>query len=276
MSKIIYVNLADLSLPGFQAHRQIPQEHIQEISESIKSLGVIEPLIIRDSDQGLEIVAGCVRYRAALLAGLKAVPCINMSLDPKQAEILKLHENVKRIPLDHVDQGHSFIMMMETFNMTELQISESIGRSIAYISQHISLVKVDNELTKAVKLGVISFSQARELMRVDDPVERMRLLSFCQNDGATVEVLKRWIQEYLRDSVVTPSEKENLPEFSFGKTDPNIYRNCQACFKSVVIKDIQLVYFCPTCARAIKLAISEERAKAASNTPEISSEDAPG
>lgn len=276
MSKIQYVNLADLILPSFQSHQKIPREDIQELSDSIKSIGIIEPLIIRDIPEGKEIVAGCLRYHAALLAGLKAVPCINMSLDPLQAEILKLHENVKRIPLDHVDQGLTFVMMIETFKMTELQISESIGKSIAYVSQHISLVKVDNELTKSVKLGIISFSQARELMRIDDPVERMRLLSYCQNDGATVEVLKRWIQDYLRDSVDKPSSRQNPPEFTYGKSDPNIYRNCEACDKSFDIKDIRQVFFCPTCDMSIKLAISEEKKKLSSKTPNKSPEDSQG
>lgn len=276
MPQIQYVNLADLTLPEFQSHQEVPREDIQELSDSIKSIGIIEPLIIRDIPEGKEIVAGCLRYHAALLAGLKAVPCINMSLDPKQAEVLKLHENVKRIPLDHVDQGHTFIMMMETFRMTELQISECIGKSIAYISQHISLVKVDNELTKAVKLGIISFSQARELMRVDDTSERMRFLSYCQNDGATVEVLKRWIQDYLRDSVDKPSSRANLPEFTYGKSDPNIYRNCEACDKSVDIKDIRHVFFCPSCDKAIKFAISEEKNKPSPETLKKSPEDSQG
>ncbi|MBA7486129.1 Nucleoid occlusion protein [subsurface metagenome] len=276
MPHIQYINLADLTLPKFQSHQKIPREDIQELSDSIKSIGIIEPLIIRDIPEGKEIVAGCLRYHAALLAGLKAVPCLNMSLDPKQAEILKLHENVKRIPLDHVDQGHTFIMMMETFKMTELQISESIGKSISYISQHVSLVKVDNELTKAVKSGIISFSQARELMRVDDTVERMRFLSYCQHDGATVEVLRRWIQDYQRDSVDKSTSRQNLPEFSYGHNDPNIYRNCEACDKSVNIKEIRQVFYCPTCDMAIRLAISEEKLKKPPETPVKSSEDAPG
>ncbi|GAI30209.1 unnamed protein product, partial [marine sediment metagenome] len=74
--------LGDLELPEFQAHSNISPEHIHEIAESIKILGIIEPLIIRKTKQGFVIVAGCVRYLAAISAGLKAVPCIIMSLGP--------------------------------------------------------------------------------------------------------------------------------------------------------------------------------------------------
>lgn len=266
MSQIKYINLADLNLPSFQAHKHIPHEYIQEISESIKTLGVIEPLIIRSTDDELEIVAGCVRYHAAILAGLKAVPCINMSLDPKAAEILKLHENIKRIPLDHVDQGETFIMMMETFDMTEQAIAESVGKSISYISQHISLVRLDNELTRAVKEKRISFSQARELMRVDDVSERNRLLTYCQNDGATVQVLQRWVQDYLRSISLTPPPESDTPELTYHYDDPNSLRICEACGKSVEISHIYQVFYCKSCHFALKQAISEEKKKQPTNT----------
>ncbi|MBA7643032.1 Nucleoid occlusion protein [subsurface metagenome] len=265
MSKITYVNLSDLNLPHFQAHRQVPRGHIQEISESIKQLGVIEPLIVRDTKRGLEIVAGCVRYEAAMLAGLKAVPCINMNLDSKAAEVLKLHENIKRVDLDHVDQGHTFQMMIETFGMTEQQVADSVGRSIAYVSQHISLILFDNDLSLAVKEKRLSFSQARELMRIDDPLERSRLMNYCEQDGASVQVLKNWVQDHLRSSSPSPSQNDNPPEQTYNYNDPDVSRKCEACDKSVDINVIRQVFYCPDCHQAIKTAINEEKQK---NTPQ--------
>lgn len=267
MSKITYVNLADLNLPDFQAHRQVPPEHLREISESIKTLGVIEPLIVRDTKQGLEIVAGCVRFEAARLAGLKAVPCINMKLDSKAAEVLKLHENIKRVDLDHVDQGHTFQMMIETFGMTEQQVADSVGRSIGYVSQHISLILFENDLARAVKEKRISFSQARELMRVDDPLERNRLLTYCENDGASVQVLKRWVQDYLRTSNQTPVRNDNIPDQTYDHNDHNILRQCEACDKSVDINIIRQVFYCPDCHHSIKQAINEEKQKDTPKSP---------
>jgi len=261
MTKIIDVSIADLRLPEFQSHQDIPEEYILEISESIATLGVIEPLIIRNINHGYEIVAGCIRYRAAILAGLKSVPCINMSLDSKAAEILKLHENIKRIPLDHVDQGNSFIMMIEAFNMTENEIAELVGKSISYVSQHVSLSRLDNELTKAVKEKTISFSQARELMKVDNSVERNRLLLYCQNDGATVQVLQRWIQEYHRDSSKFPPSEQDIYDSKSDLKDIHISRSCEACDKLTEISKIYQLLLCQHCHHTIKQAILEEKTK---------------
>ena len=267
MSKIKYINLADLNMPSFQAHQQVSDDYIREISDSIKSIGIIEPLIVRDTDAGPEIVAGCIRYRAARLAGLKAVPCINMTLEPQAAEIIKLHENIKRIPLDHIDQGSTFIMMMETFSMTEQAIADAVGKSIGYVSQHISLVRLDNELTQAVKENKISFSQARELMRVTNKSERLRLLNYCQNDGATIQVLKRWVQEYLRNSTPTKSPMEEDLHQNNDLPAPQISYTCQACDKSVDINEIRQVFYCIKCAQAIKHAINDEKTQLSQKTP---------
>ncbi len=268
MSQIQYVNLADLTLPDFQAHKNIQNDNIHELAESIKSIGIIEPLIIRTTDTGLEIVAGCLRYHAARIAGLKAVPCLNMSLDPLAAEIIKLHENIKRIPLDHIDQGATFIMMQETFNMSESVIAGHVGKSIAYVSQHISLVRLDNELTLSVKEKRITFSQARELMRLDDPAERHRLLLFCQHNGATISVLHGWVQDHLRESVPIPApESDDTPAPTF-QNNPHVSRLCEACGISVDIAAIRQVFYCPDCDNAIKHAILSEKLDKQQKPPE--------
>ena len=261
MAKITYLNLADLTMPDFEAHKQIPDDYIAEITESIKSLGILEPLLVRRKNKEFEIIAGCVRYRCAKIAGLKSAPCIILGLDDKAAEIVKIHENIKRIPLDHIDQGNSFVMMREKFSMTENDIAAIVGKSVPYVSQHISLVSQDEELIRSVREKRLSFSQARELMKVDDKTERHRLQLYCENDGATVEVLKRWIQDYknslLRNSPV-PDSEESL---SYIPDRPQDFRICQACDKAIEIKHIRQIILCPTCDTAIRNAILEEKSK---------------
>ncbi len=229
--------------------------------ERIKEIGVIEPLIVRKVDKNLEIVAGCLRYHAAKLAGLKAVPCITLSLDDDQAEIMKLHENIKRVNLDHVDQGKTFIMMQIKFNMTEDRIAASSGKSVGYVSNHISLVRQDSDLSDAVKQGTISFSQARELLQVKDKSTRKQLMQFCQRDGATVEVLKSWIKEHNNQLSTATPEKESDTRQEFVYTPVKDFRLCEACGTEVPLGQIRQVFYCPPCHNALKQAIEEEKAK---------------
>jgi len=261
MSNIIYINLADLEYPSFQAHSKILPSDIKELSDSIKSVGVLEPLLVKKIDGAHEIIAGCLRYQAAQLAGLKAVPCIVMQLDGKQAEIIKLHENIKRVPLDHIDQSMTFVMMMEDYNMTEQSISEVTGKSISYISQHISLIKFCDELAAEVKQGNISFSQARELMRVTDKSHRNELLHYCKQDGASVQVIHSWVQDFLRKPVITDSNVIYPVHSDSDTSPPEINRVCEACETNVPISHIRQVFYCPQCHTSIKNAISDEKAK---------------
>jgi len=266
MSKIIFVNLADLNLPSFQAHSNPSSSDITELSESIKSLGVLEPLLVRQVKTGYDIIAGCLRYQAAHLAGLKAVPCIVMQLDSKQAEIVKAHENFKRVHLGHIDQASTFLMMIEEFGMTEQQISDSMGKSVPYISQHISLLKLGSELVEEVKSGSISFSQARELLRVDDLSERKRLLSYCKNDGASVQILHQWVNEFLRKPPPGMVSDPSFDQSFQHDAGSDLFRPCAACDTQVKISEICQVFYCPTCNNSIKNAISDEKAKSPSGS----------
>ncbi len=275
MSKISYIELSKLLVPEFEAHRLIPDDYITEISESIKKLGILEPLLVRSKDKDFEIVAGCVRYRCAKIAGLKSAPCIILGLDDKAAEIVKLHENIKRVPLDHIDQGNTFVMLRDKFSMTEEAISATVGKSIAYVSQHISLVSQDEELIKAVRDKRISFSQARELMQVTDKSERRRLLHYCEKDGATVEVLKEWVKDY-KNSLIRNSPSSTAPESIHYEHDrPQDFRLCQACNKAVNISDIRQLFLCPPCEIALKLAISEVKPEPIQNNTHRDAQDKP-
>lgn len=259
MSQIKYINLADLNLPEFEAHKHIDEKQISEISDSIKEIGVLEPIIVRKANKHLEIVAGCIRYRAAIIAGLKAIPCIVMSLEDDKAEIIKLHENVKRITLDHVDQGNTFIMLREKFGMTEDAIASSVGKSTPYVSQHISLITQDSELASSVKKGTLTFSQARELLTVKNKSQRKHFQKYCENGGATIDVLKNWIRDYNNQMPADSHPDEtNTPPDSYIEPRKE-YRSCEACDKPVEIGDIRQVLYCPTCHRAIKDAIFEEK-----------------
>lgn len=261
MAKLTYINLGDIDLPEFESHNQTNESDILELSESIKVMGVIEPLIVRKINKRFEIVAGCLRYRAAQIAGLKSVPCIIHSLDDQPAELIKIHENIKRVPLDHVDQGLSFLMMIDKFSLTQEDISKIIGKSISYISNHIALVTQDDVLSTAVKNNTISFSQARELLNVKEIATRRQLQKYCEKDGATIQVLRSWIKEHNDQLITQPKTETSSNDITYHYTKPSYSKPCEACHKSISISDIRQIILCPTCCQAIKDAILAESSK---------------
>lgn len=265
MSKITDIELSKLLLPEFEAHKQIPEDVILEIAESIKSIGIIEPLIVRPKNGEFEIVAGCIRYRCSKLAGLKTAPCRILELDDEKAEILKLHENLKRLSLNHIDQGNTFVMLREKHSMTEEGISKIVGKSQGYVSQHIALVSQDGELVSAVRDNRITFSQARELMTVKDKRYRQYLLKTCEDGGLTTELMRVWIKDHENGLLLNPPPSDSDESNSPLPETPQYLRACQACCNPTEIKDIRQLILCYPCHKTLKNAIDDENLKNTQN-----------
>ena len=119
--------------------------------------------LLSQENANFEIIAGYRRFRAATRAGLPTIPCISQKSDDKETEILKVHENIHRLPLSHVDQGNTFRYLRDTFNMSETEIAALVGKSVPYISQHLTLVNSDPDIIAAVKAEEISYSASRSL-----------------------------------------------------------------------------------------------------------------
>ncbi|GAI79818.1 unnamed protein product, partial [marine sediment metagenome] len=175
------------------------------------------------------------------------------------------HENIKRVPLHHIDQGDTFVMMREKLHMTEMDIAATVGKSVAYVSQHISLVSQDPNIVMAVRDNSISFSQARSLLTVTNKSQRNHFLFLCQNSGATIETLEGWIKDWKNSLILNPPPAASEESVSYPQDRPYDFRLCQACGKATEITRIRQVFYCPECDLALKKAISEENLKNISN-----------
>jgi ParB family chromosome partitioning protein len=247
MSEINYINISKIDPPENDGRLEIDVEFDQELASSIKEMGVLEPLIVRKNNKRIEIIAGSSRFRASKIAGLDSVPCIIVKSDDSFAEKIKLHENLKRRDLSHVDQGMIFARLRTEFKLTENEISNLVGKSIPYISQHISLITSSEELIASVQNYSISFSVARELMQVKNKDDQNHLLNFAIKGGASVSTVKEWVSTAIFERKHSTYDKPlNISENNYAsKTIPTF--TCQACEHSHVIKEMIIKRLCPEC-----------------------------
>ncbi len=269
MDQIKYVRLDKLIPPEFDAHQTPNPDADTELADSIRTHGILLPLLVRNTEPGIEIIFGLRRYRMAQRVGLAAAPCIFRKATDSEAETLKVHENTKRLPTGHVDQALHFEYLRVKFNMTEKQISVLCGKSIAYISQHLSLLQSDPVLVESVRDCRCNFSVARELMQIDDEHERRRLLSYAENDGASAETAHLWLQQYKHDKRIMDNPKVDetaTPEPS----EPREWLYvCEACDGKTRGIDLKIVRICKHCYKIIFEALYKEKHK---TTPETVSE----
>jgi len=247
MDEIKHINISSIDPPDFNGRLDIDEEADHELTESIKDIGVLEPLIVRKNKKRIELIIGSRRFRCSKIAGLQSVPCIIISADDALAEKIKLHENIHRLDLNHVEQGFNFARLMTEFKLTENEISKLVGKSISYISQHISLISSGENIIKAVQCNEISFSVARELMQVKNKDDRTHLLGFAVKGGASVQTVKEWVSSTNQERDRSPLDKPStINEINYVRQSLPTFK-CQACEHSHVIKEMVVRRLCPEC-----------------------------
>jgi len=277
MSVFKFIRLDKLRPPEFDAHQTPNEAADNELAESIRTHGILEPLLVRDTSTGLEIIFGKRRFRMAQRVGLSAAPCMITKATDSEAETFKIHENIKRLPMGHVDQSLTFQHLRVKFKMTEQQISTLVGKSIAYVSQHLSLLQSEPVLVESVRDGRLNFSIARELMQIDDKEELQRLLRYARDEGATAETVHLWVMQYKHDKALegptVVDESITAPPSS-----PREYLVvCEMCEQTTRIIDIKIIRACIACHKIVFDAIFARKTEIPVNpSPQTSTDSADG
>lgn len=151
-------------------------ENIEELAESIREYGLLNPIVLSKNNGKYEIIAGERRYRASIQAGLKKIDAIVRDFDQKDIDILSLVENIQREDLSALEEAYAYKKLIDDFSMTQEEIAKSMGKSRSYIANAIRLLKLNKDETDALASRKISASQARTLLSIKDEDERKKTL----------------------------------------------------------------------------------------------------
>lgn len=159
----------DLLQPNpLQPRGAMTPDSLKQLVESIKVHGILEPLVIAHTPAGYQIIAGERRWRAAKMAGLEEVPVVVRETSPKGMLEMALVENVQREDLNPLERAQAFVRLMNEFGLTNKEIAERIGKSPAYISNSIKLLRLPDALKDGLLSGLISEGHARALSSIQD------------------------------------------------------------------------------------------------------------
>ncbi len=259
MNQIKHIRLDKIKPPYFDSRLTPSPQEDEELFDSIRELGILLPLLVKDVGDGYEIIAGNRRYIAAGKVGLAAVPCEVLKVTGAQSDKIKLHENLKRLPLSHIDQAQTFANLIKEYKMTETQVASLSGMSISYISQHLALLYCDDKLLQSVHDGRINFSVARELISCKDPEERSRLQNIVEENGASSSVVQSWVRESNRETN-NRNHDHDLEVQKFPSHEPIIpHYPCAVCKTPTRYDQIHIIRMCPGCHNLFFLEI--ERGK---------------
>ena len=166
--EIIDIDLSELRVNPYQPRKIFNDEALSDLAESIKEHGVFQPIIVKKSIKGYEIIAGERRVRASKLAGLTKIPAIIRNLNDEQMMEIALLENLQRENLSSIEEAIAYKSMIEKLNLTQEELSKKVGKSRSHITNILGLLRLPREVQEMVANNQISMGHARVLSKLED------------------------------------------------------------------------------------------------------------
>ncbi|MCK6131111.1 ParB/RepB/Spo0J family partition protein [Parvimonas micra] len=173
---LLTVDLDKLKAREDQPRKNFDDDSLEELANSIKADGVIQPIVVRKVGDKYEIIAGERRFRASKLAGLEKVPIVVKNVSDRKARELALVENIQREDLNPIEEAISLKTLMEEYKLTQQELSDIIGKSRSYIANNLRLLNLSDYIKEYLIRGELSPSQGRTLLSLETEEERKKYL----------------------------------------------------------------------------------------------------
>lgn len=198
-----------------QPRKQFDQESLEELAESIRQYGVIQPLLLVQKGSYYSIVAGERRWRAAKMAGLKEVPAVVKEFTPEEIAEISLVENLQREDLNPLEEARAYQRLLKEFHMTQEEIAGKVSKSRSVIANSLRLLKLEESVQQLVESGKLSMGHAKVLLGIDDAALQAEAGAYVVTHELSVRETENYVKQLLH-----PAEKKEKK--TFGNAD--VYR----------------------------------------------------
>ena len=191
--------------PGkYQPRTQMDTESLQELADSIRAQGLMQPILVREVDSGYEIIAGERRWRAAQLAGLSEVPVLLREVTDDAVAAMALIENIQREDLNAIDEAHGMQRLIQEFGMTHDAVAQAVGKSRAAVSNLLRLLNLSRPVQDMLTAGLIEMGHARALLPLQAGAQR-ELAHEIETRGLSVREVERRVAR-LKETPTKPAK----------------------------------------------------------------------
>ncbi|MDQ2922030.1 MAG: ParB/RepB/Spo0J family partition protein [Acidobacteriota bacterium] len=206
----------DLIRPGHQQPRTtFDQAKLDELAQSIRTSGIIQPLLVRPRGGLFELVAGERRWRAAQLAGLPRIPAIIREIPDDKLLELALIENIQRQELNPIEEANAYKRLIESLNLTQEEVAQRVGRDRTFVTNYLRILKLPSEIQLLLEKEKLSFGHARALLGLGDVILQRRYAQKIVKHNWSVRETERRIKHASQD---TPVTSKQVPK----QADPNV------------------------------------------------------
>ena len=274
---IIEIPLDTIDVPVELLRKRYDPIIIQELSESIREIGVIEPIIVKEKGQRYELIAGLRRTEASRMAKKTHIPAIIVADDEELNTMMTLHENLFNESINIVDEALYFQYLITKRGKDQRSIATMIGKSEGYVSQRLTMLAWDPDLRVSVEDGTIPFSVAREIASTATKEMRQYFLQHAITGGATVRAVQRWKRDWEETKQPPPAAYEQgdlypqmnpielplgpaneIPEFRSSNVTELPSGQCISCDRQMPWEKIGNVQMCFECSANLRRFKAEQ------------------
>ena len=180
-----------------QPRKIFREQALEELAESIRQHGVLQPLSVRRVGNAYELIAGERRLRAAKMAGLNEIPCIVMNMTDQESGMAAMVENLQRQDLDFVEEARGIAMLMENWSMSQEQAARLLGKSQSAIANKLRILRHSPPVLSALREGGLTERHARALLKLRSEPEKIMAISIIVKEGMSVARTERYIEQLL-------------------------------------------------------------------------------
>ena len=217
-SSISEIAISQIKANPNQPRREFDPEALQELADSIKEIGIIQPITLRKMDDGTyQIIAGERRFRASQLAGLTTVPAYIRTADDENVMEMALIENIQREDLNSMEIALAYQHLLEEYDLTQEKLSERVGKKRTTIANYLRLLKLPAQIQVALKNRELDMGHARALLALDNPIEQIRLFEEIQTFGYSVRKVEELIKKKKEKTAAKKDEKRTASDYDILK-----------------------------------------------------------
>jgi ParB family chromosome partitioning protein len=205
---LLYCGIEEIVPNPSQPRKHFDESKLQELTESVREKGILEPLLVRRTDQGYELIVGERRWRAAQKAGLREVPVLVKEVEGREAFEISLIENLQREDLNPIEEAEAYKHLIEEFNISQDDLSKRIGKDRTTITNTLRLLKLPLEVRNQLLQNRITSGHARALLSLENKEKQKELCALIIKKGLSVReaerLAKQWAAKFQK---TTPSLK---------------------------------------------------------------------
>ena len=198
-----------------QPRKEFNEDALQELADSIKQFGVIEPLVVVKRKGYYELIAGERRWRAARLAGLKEVPVVIKDYDDQQVVEIALIENIQREDLNPIEEAHAYERLIQEFNLTQDEVAERVSKSRTTVTNALRLLKLTEKVQQMLIDDMLSTGHVRALITITEPQLQYETAMYIFDKKLSVRETESYVKKLLNKKPKEKTSEKEDPELSF-------------------------------------------------------------